>query len=44
MIFTTIVEKKRILDTKSVFWYSAEGFETTRLASDQLFVQYDHAM
>ena len=44
MAFTTIVEKQQILDTKSAFWYSGEGFEATRLAAEHLFAQYDHAV
>ena len=42
--FTTIAEKQRILNTKSVFLYLLEGFETTRLAREQLFQEFvdDH--
>ena len=40
VVFTMIAEKQRIFNTKSVFLYSGESFETTRLVVEQLFTQY----
>jgi len=42
--FTTIVERQRILDAKSAFRYSPQGFEATRMEIEQMFEKFDHAV
>jgi len=44
VVFTTIAEKQRILDAKSAFRYSPQGFEATRMAIEQIFEEFDHAV
>ena len=41
---TTIAERKRILEAKEVFHYLEGGYEMTRLACEQVFAQYKHAV
>ena len=42
--FTTIAEKQRVLDAKSAFRYSPQGFEDTRAKVEVMFDRFDHAV
>ena len=42
--FTTIAEKQRILNAKSSFRYLPDGFEVTRMAIEQMFEEFNHAV
>jgi len=42
--FTTIAEKQQVLDAKSAFRYSPQGFEKTRTAIELMFNGFDHAV
>jgi len=42
--FTMIAEKQRVLDAKSAFRYSPQGFEATRAKIEMMFDRFDHAV